>query len=397
MSPTRAFSIQQGSSGAGGGNAFTIVQPDSGTSPTAGSPTSTLTITSANSNLTVSGNSGTNTITLTAATQGAPKNLLINSGFDFWQRFGASPSQTVANTVSTYIADRWYIKNSLGTNGVITGSQVTGVTNGTKWGLSVKITTAPTVAQTNGCELYQTLENTDSLVLYGATASCGALVKALGNVTQVGIQFFYKTTEAKVDTSIGSETVVTVNSATFTSVSALAQSIGTTQTTAGVVGIRLRVVTVSSGNTYDLNNGFIVEQAQVVVGSTLPSWQRASGNRGAEKALCQRFYQKSYDEGTAPGTGATFNGIQYFNGGVTTSASHSNTSQWKVSMRVAPTGTTYDTAGTSGKYSQADTSGNPNPGFTAAGFVCGENSAYLALNAVTVPGGFFHYTLDAEI
>lgn len=46
-------------------NSFSIIQPDSGTSPTATSPTDTLTLTSANNLMAISGNSGTNTITFT--------------------------------------------------------------------------------------------------------------------------------------------------------------------------------------------------------------------------------------------------------------------------------------------------------------------------------------------
>lgn len=46
------------------GNAFGIVQPDHGTSPTATLPNDTLTITSSNSTVTVTGNSSTNTIDL---------------------------------------------------------------------------------------------------------------------------------------------------------------------------------------------------------------------------------------------------------------------------------------------------------------------------------------------
>lgn len=361
------------------------------------SPTFTGTVTMPLTAGTVVSSAGGVLSVVTNANSQPARNYLINGAFDFWQRFGASPTATVANGVSTYIVDRWYIKNSLGTNGIITGAQVAGVTNGSKWGYSVKITTAPTAAQTNGTELYQTLENLDSLNLYGQTASFGVLVKALGLVTQVGIQFFYKTTEAKVDTAIGSETLTTVNTSTFVQCSALAQAIGTTQTSAGVVGVRIRITGVSSGQLYALNNGFIVEQAQINLGSTLGVWGRAGDSASDELRMCQRFYQKSYDIGTAPGTTTIFAGIQYFNGGVTTSASHANTSQWKVSMRIAPTGVTYDHSGTSGKYSQSDASGNPNAGFTAAGFVCGENSGYLALNAVSTPGAMYHYTLDAEI
>ena len=128
------------------------------------------------------------------------QNFLLNSDFSFWQ---AGTSITIANAASTYQADQWYVKNSLGTNGVITFSQQTGSVGGDAYAGQVKITTAPTAAQVNGTELYQPLANGDSQPLYNQTASFGINVKALGNVNQVGLQFYYSTSEVKLATGIG--------------------------------------------------------------------------------------------------------------------------------------------------------------------------------------------------
>ncbi len=61
---SRSFSFQFSSSGSGSSNAFTIIQPDSGTSPTATSGHTTLTLTSSDSSISITGNSVTNTIDL---------------------------------------------------------------------------------------------------------------------------------------------------------------------------------------------------------------------------------------------------------------------------------------------------------------------------------------------
>lgn len=214
------------------------------------------------------------------------RNRLLNSAFANWQH---STSVTIANAASTYAADRWYVKNSLGTNGVITYSRQTASVDGSAYAAKVLITTAPTAAQTNGTELYQTLENLDSLKLYNQTASFSIQVKAFGNVNQIGVQFFYKTTEAKVDTAIGSEQTFSVTTGAYATASISGQALGTSQTTSGVIGVRIRITGVSTGNAYDLNNGFQVEQGILNIGTTPTTWGPAYPSTAMELAACQRF------------------------------------------------------------------------------------------------------------
>lgn len=286
------------------------------------------------------------------------RNFLINSAFDFWQ---TGTSVTIANAASTYQPDQWYGRNVLGTNGVLTLSRVTGVTDGSRYGAQLQITTAPTAAQVNGCELYQTLENQQTLYLYNQTASFTVLVKALNNVNQVGVQFFYKTTEAKVDTAIGAEQTATVNSSTFTAISINGQALGTSMTTSGVIGVRIRITAVSTGNTYDINNGFVCEQANLTLGSTAPtSFARAGITPQQELALCQRFYEKSFPIATTPVTNTTAytTCIGSYTG---TSAVSCNSIFFKVQKRVSPTMTAYDSgSANTGAWSFVNNSGSVN-------------------------------------
>lgn len=276
-------------------------------------------------------------------------NLLVNAGIDFWQ---AGTSTTVANGSSTYLADQFYVKNSLGTNGVITYSQATAVTNGSKFGASVQITTAPTAAQANGCEFYQVLENAATIQTLGQSVSSSILVKALGNVNQVGIAIVYATTEVKPTTVLGTEATVTVNSSTFTLASVLNQAVSTTPTTSGVIGFRVRITGVSTGNTYDLNNGFIVEQAVLNIGSTAMSFARASNSIEQEIASCQRFYEKSYELTTNPGNNTTTGICQYW--GAITGNKFGGMVFYKVRKRTGANITLYDKVGNSGKVSNAN-------------------------------------------
>lgn len=322
------------------------------------------------------------------------RNFLYNGGFDFWQR---GTTNTAANGATRYVSDRWYVKNSLGTAGVITFAQVAGSVAGSKFGASVKITNPPSAAQANGCELYQTLDNESSLDLLGKSASVTAQIKALGNVNQVGIQFYYATSEAKVTTAIGSEQLVTVNSSTFSLGSLLAQTLtAATITTAGVVGVRIRITAVSSGNTYDVNNGFIVEQVGMNIASgSIPFLRQGSGSQ-AELALCQRFYEKSYDITTNPATSTSVgaSGMSVSQAGAATN-NLTMTVFFKSAKRSASTVTLFDIVGNSA----AVTTNIGNNASGVAAFNLGQNS--FNSGALSGSGAVFsvtfHWTAEAEI
>lgn len=325
------------------------------------------------------------------------KNRLLNSAFDLWQR---GTSVTVANNGSTYQADRWFARNTTGTNGVITYSQVAGQLAGSKYGASVQITTQPTAAQQNGCELYQVLENSDCLELMGQSISFAVNVKALGNVNQVGLQFCYATTEVKATTPFGSEQLVNVNSSGFVKGILSAQNSGSLPTSSGVISVRIRVVSVSSGNTWSLNNGFIVEQAQMNLGSSVPVFSRAGKSFVDEVLMCQRFYEKAYNLDTAPGTAGS-SGVHAFypNAASSTWVNNQVSGQsiyFKAIKRVAPTIGFFSEAGVSGQCSN-----NRGAGFAVAAVFTGTSNFATIQNSgagQTVTNGVTYYwTAEAEI
>lgn len=317
-------------------------------------------------------------------------NFLYNSRFLIWQR---GTSVTAANAATAYQADRWYIKNSLGTNGILTFARAASTDTGAVYDASVKITTAPTAAQANGCELYQTLENADSLQLYNQTASFSIRVKALGNVNQVGVQFFYKTTEGKVDTSIGSEQTVSVSTGSYATATISGQALGTSMTVNGSIGVRIRITTVSSGNTYDLNNGFLVTAAMLNIGSSAATYQPKQRAFQSEIADCERFYQKSYDLTQDPGGVSSAGQVRFRSFSAGGDALYPTV--FRSRMRTAPTVTVYNpSSGGSGSGRGSD--GN---NYTAA---VGSPTAQTAVevtftavvNAIQIA---WHWTAEGEI
>lgn len=342
-------------------------------------------------------------------------NFIINSAFDYWQRGTSTTATNVSGATHTlnttsqvYQPDQWFVSNTLGggtVNGVITFSQVAAVTNGSGFGASVKITTAPTgTGLQNGAELYQVLSNKASLPLYGQTASFTVLVKALGNVNQIGCQFFYGTTEVKPTNAIGAEATATVNTSTFSSCTISGQALGTSQTAAGVIGVRIRPTAVSSGNLYDLNNGYVVEQAMLNLGTVALPFMRQFQDPAAELRACQYFYEKSYELTTNPGTN-TANGQAQITGMFNTATLLGNNGvgpRFLVQKRTSPTITIYAPDGTSGSINYTrqglaatkvtETTGSPSTmGFSITSSAVTGNTAGQAGEMM------FHWVSDASM
>jgi hypothetical protein len=257
----------------------------------------------------------------------------------------------------------------------------------------VQITTAPTAAQANGTEVYYVLETRDSLQFYNQLASFSVQVKALNNVNQVGVQFFYATSEIKLTTAIGSEVTCAVNTSTFVLCPIVGQALGTSQTTNGVVGFRIRITGVSSGNTYDLNNGFLMEQVEMNLGPILQPWHSAYANIADEFSACERYYEKTFPWNTIPAQNTGFQSPLEGTGQVTNQQFNV---QWVFRARkrtTTPTITTYSTNAASANWG---TNGNTPVASTNTANDCGV-SIRGATNVTAGAVYQIHATADNDI
>lgn len=233
-------------------------------------------------------------------------NMLLNSAFLFSQRFNGT---TIANGVTSYCADRWYSVNGLGSGGILQLGLGGGTFSGSPRSMDVEVSTAPGSPSSNGANLYQVLPNSSSVVFYNQDASFSAYLTAVGNVNEIGLQFMYATSETALASTIGSEVLVAVNNGGPTLGSIVNQAMGTGMGASGVVGIRIRVTDVSSGNISDVGNGLIVELAMMVVGNLPATWAPAFADEGAELDACRRYLETSYSPlNTAPGSTVTNSG-----------------------------------------------------------------------------------------
>lgn len=337
------------------------------------------------------------------------ENLLLNGAFDIWQagiistNAGAFPNDA-PHSGATYVADNWYVNNPATVSGLVRMQQSTGFVPNSKFGAACFNSSA---LNNTSPELYTVLDNNDSQVLYNQAASFSIQAKGLGNVTQIGIQFCYGTTEVKPTNFIGSEQLFTVtpgvigSAGTFTLCRVLNQALGTAMTTSGVIGVRIRPTAVSSGNLFDANNGFVVEQAMLSLGTTVGAFKRKFNSFGAELAACQRYFEKSYDYATGIGanTGSGANGsfTSRIIGGLSSATFTLRLSfPFKVTKRSAGTTTYFSTDGTSGRVRDNTNASNLTPTVISSG----QGGAQVEVATAVAASQYwieFHWYTDSRI
>ena len=244
------------------------------------------------------------------------KNYLINSNFDIWQR-------GVTSTLNDYLADRW---RDGGTN---VGSAVktvtretfalgqTDVPNNPKYYHKTNITVASTGVggHTN---FQQRLENVEALAGESITTSFWAKADTNKNIAMEYDQSFGTGgTPSATVVGIGVATFnLTTSWQKFTVTTSLPSISGKTLGTDGNDFLRFRIW-YDAGSDYDARSNslghqtgiFEVAQFKLEKGATATKYENIP--RAEELALCQRFFEKSYNIETPVGS-ITLDGITYF-------------------------------------------------------------------------------------
>ena len=217
-------------------------------------------------------------------------NVLINGGFDIWQR-GTSAT---AATNGIYAADRWFFNVS----GSFTASQqTTGVPSGSRYCMRVLA---------NGAQIVrpiQFIETSEALKLAGKTVTASVKVRRNSLLTQNMALAVQKS--VTVDAGIGA-TWITVGY-----VDILNSSIptGTSSTDWYTAFVTFTIPNDGSANslrfyfdTGTIPNGgyYEIAEAQLEIGSSATAFKRNAPSLQAELAVC-RYYYKRNTAGTAYG------------------------------------------------------------------------------------------------
>jgi len=212
------------------------------------------------------------------------KNVIINGGFDIWQR---GTSSAVSGAYTT--ADRWYMNAATTTF----SQETTTVPTGVRYALKA-LTSGTTTVQ-----FRQAIETLNAIGLAGKTVTLSGEYQA-SSTTTILTKLFYSTS---VDNSVtGSWTEITATSGG--SVSAVngsftkSASVFAVPSTAKSLMVLFDTASVSTGLSLYYAN------IQLEIGTQSSPFTRAGGTIQQELAACQRYFEMSYNQGTTPANGA---------------------------------------------------------------------------------------------
>jgi len=351
-------------------------------------------------NAMVSDNAGNNSTDVYLPT--TIQNHLINGGFDFAQR--QVPATLTTITTDKYGADRWRT-SSQSASLQYQRNDATGETGITclYYGSFKQITNSGKFM------VYQIVEGINSIPLRGKTVTFSIYMKASSAKT-IRMNVIELQTAGTMD-SIPATFVAGWNGNTNdptlnTNLAYIGTSVSKSVTTSWASYSVTVTIPTNSKNVicavwadsqFSANDILSVAEAGLYMGSIAPTW--TSRPIQQELAMCQRYYQKSYDKDTAPATASISGGLSVMTViSPTANGATYGTTRYHVPIRLSTsTPTAYGYAGGASKVSiaaveQAATSG-------AVTFF-GENSfaVYNASGGNVVGSQIqWHYSVDSEL
>jgi len=344
------------------------------------------------------------------------KNRIINGAMVIDQR-NAGASVTPASGVSTYTLDRWSIYVSQSSK--LTVQQSTTVpSTGFINSLLVTSSSAYSVVASDQFELRQFIEGLNCTDLGFGTAGASTVTLSFWVRSSLTGTFGGVMRNSASDRSYAfSYSISTANTFEYKTITIAGDTSGTWLTTNGKgMGV---FFSLGAGSTFLKATGswgagefsgatgqtnlvgtsgatFYITGVQLEKGSTATSFDYRSIN--TELALCQRYYEKSYDQAVVPGT-STFSGIVQTGAWVNPAQSQyfTMTIPFKVQKRATPTILTYDGAGTASRFSARSAATWANGVTFGASVVISQTNAIYDGSNFSAYNPFIHFTSDAEL
>lgn len=306
-------------------------------------------------------------------TPGELKNYIINGAFDFWQEKGSTTTTVnTAATFASYISDM-FLGISFGpTSKNFSYVRSTDVPTNAQSGftapysmLRTTLTAFPTYAAADYIDAFQyRMEGLDYAKIHGKLITIGFWMKAsvtgaysisITNATEsrsyvttvnqnISNAWEYKSVKVQLETpdtgySFGNLTGITIRIGSVTGTTNSTSTLNAWQSGAYYAS------TTSVNHPGTINSTVQITQVSLTEGSQgygATGFQRAGKTIAQELAMCQRYYEKSWDLDSIPGTPVTL-GLEAF---VAATAFNRSTVVFRVTKRVDPSVRIYGKSGT---------------------------------------------------
>ena len=327
------------------------------------------------------------------------KNAIINGNFDIWQR-------ATSQTADGYGSDDRWINSRSGSTQVASRQTFalgqTDVPNNPKY---YARTVVSSVAGAGNLALkFQRIEGVETFAGTTATVSFWAKADANKNIAVEFQQSFGSGGSPSTAVFATPTTVSLTTSWVKHTVSVAIPSIsGKTLGTDGNDSVQV-VIWLDAGSNFNARTNslgqqsgtFEFSQVQMEAGSVATEFEPRSV--GEELALCQRYFQKNYDEDVFAGASVSHNTNQGSWGRANTGII-GFTTHFPVTLRGAPTLVVYDKAGNSNKCAVYGVAAQPVNNFPIN--VSNVTTTSVMVRAYNVAGGAagisYMYTVDAEL
>lgn len=317
------------------------------------------------------------------------RNLAINGGFDFWQR------GTAFTATGEYTADRWAAFFAGGAVASITRRSFslgqTDVPGNPKYFLRFDLTSvgsAPNI-QTR-LEGVETLAGETSTISFWGKCAAGTQ-----NVTFRLVQNFG--TGGSPSASVGTDyntVVLTTAWQRFTTQAAVPSVAGKTLGTDGNDHLVVRL-SLPSASTFTID----IANFKYEAGELASKFSRQGASLGDELALCQRFYEKSYSNGTDPSSSTSVGSRHSITpDSIPNGVLINNSYEFSRPKRAQPTMTFYSTSTGASGVARNESLGAD---FAVAASIVGETGFGLTNNSGVALADQtkyrFHYSADSEL
>jgi len=329
----------------------------------------------------------------------AGKNLVINGGFDIWQR-----GTSFAIGSFQYSADRWRVGRGAFETGA-TFSRQNADLQGFRYCIRAQRNSGNTT--TGGGYLATSFETSDSLRFSGQPVVLSFYAKRSSGFTGFGISVILQNgtgideinfTESNFAT--GANNIINSAASTLTTSWQRFTYTGTVPSNSTQLGIRFIV---AYSGTAPADDYVDITGVQLEVGSVATPFSRAGGNIQGELAACQRYFSTSYQNGVAVPTAGGSGGLGVmFSYPANAAAGHKlGAIYYPVRMRANPTVTIYSyTSATSNVVS--DATGADLAANTGTPYLISAYSVYVYNNTANTifhsQGGYIcHFAASAEL